>query len=63
LIIMSIIFDLFWLAQFKSAPAILLPSFVLRAGLTALLATFVMLDRASCLIGPTGLAASMGRRW
>ncbi len=44
LIIMTIIFDLFWLAQFKSAPAILLPSLMLRAGMTVLLAAFVMLD-------------------
>jgi diguanylate cyclase (GGDEF)-like protein len=45
MIVLTIIFDLFWLAQFKSVPTIVLPSFIFRAAMTALLAAFVVLDQ------------------
>jgi diguanylate cyclase (GGDEF)-like protein len=45
MIVMTIIFDLFWLAQLKSVPTLVLPSLVFRAGMTSLLAVFVALDR------------------
>jgi len=44
LVIVAIIFDLYWLANFNSAPTMLVPSFVFRAGLTCLVAAFVVLD-------------------
>ncbi len=44
MIIMTIIFDLFWLAQFKSVPTLVIPSLIFRAGMTTMLAAFVMLD-------------------
>jgi len=49
LIIMAIIFDLYWLANVKSAPTMLLPSLILRAGFTCLVAVFVLLDQPNRL--------------
>jgi len=45
LIIMTVIFDLFWLAQFKTAPMLLVPSLIFRIGMTFLLGIFLMLDK------------------
>jgi diguanylate cyclase (GGDEF)-like protein len=46
LLILTIIFDLFWVAQFKSAPEIITLSFWLRAGLmTPAVVAFMMLDK------------------
>ncbi len=46
LVILTVIFDLFWLAQFKSAPEILALSFWLRmAVMTPAVLAFVVLDR------------------
>jgi diguanylate cyclase (GGDEF)-like protein len=55
LIIMAIFFDLYWLANLNSAPTLLFPSLILRAGLTGLVAVFVLLDRHNrlgCAYGP-----------
>lgn len=44
LIIMAVIFDLYWLANFKSAPTMLVASLLFRAGFSCLVALFVVLD-------------------
>ena len=59
LIIMAIIFDLYWLANVKSAPTMLLPSLILRAGFTCLVAVFIALDQSNRLGRAYGPAVVM----
>jgi hypothetical protein len=49
LVMMAIIFDLYWLANFRSAPTILLSSLILRGGMTCLVAVFIMFDERNRL--------------
>lgn len=49
LIVMALIFDSYWVANIESAPTILLPSLILRAGLTGMVAIFLVLDQRNRL--------------
>ncbi len=59
MIVMTIIFDLYWLAQIKSAPELLPPSLIFRIGMTFLLAAFVTLDKRNWLGRAYGSALVM----
>ncbi len=59
LVIMAIIFDFYWLANLEFAPTMLLPSLILRSGLTGLVAGFIVFDKRNRLGRAYGPAVVM----